>query len=436
VPGDNKLWIWEMNNVPGIETETYMPSFADISKKLVITSIPDWSYVANWYSDLSNIKVKADFEIKEKVQELFKGRDKMSDLEKAKLIYNYIEENYSYSDVPFLHSALTPQRASRTLDSRLGDCKDLAVLFTSMAKEAGLDANLVLVDTRDQGDKDLDLPCIGFNHCIAQLRAGGKNYYVELTDKNLPFGSMPYNLINANGLVIPKDGLPTTAGNLLKLNTPDRVQNTINRTTSVRVTGTAVDVIRKARLAGAETSAIRARFQNLSREDREKQILQDLTNEFKYSLSLKSLNLFKIDKLEDSIQTDFNFTLSNYVGEIAGMNVISLPWSDTYSSLEFVGLEKRSYPLNLWQVSLTPYDREVMTLTLPAGKKWLSFPRNVNYTCSALSYSLNYELRADKVIVTREVKYLKDQVSVNEYPAFRDVVHKMAEADKKQIAFK
>lgn len=436
VPGDNKLWIWETTNVPAIESESYMPSFADISNKLVITSIPDWSYVANWYSDLSNVKVKADFEIKEKVQELFKGREKMSDLEKARHIYNYIEENYSYSDVPFLHSALTPQRASRTLDSRLGDCKDLAVLFTSMAKEAGLDANLVLVDTRDQGDRDLDLPSIGFNHCIAQLHAGGKNYFVELTDKNLPFGAMPYNLINANGLVIPKDGQPTTAGNLIKLNTSDRIQNTINRTTSVRITGKGVEVSRKARIAGAETSNIRARFQNLSKEDREKQILQDLTNEFKNSLSLKSVNLQKLDKLEDSIQTDFNFTLSNYVGEIAGMDVISLPWSDTYNSLEFVGLEKRNHPLNLWQLSLTPYDKEVMTVSLPAGKKWLTLPKNVNYTCSALSYSLSYELRGDKVIITREVKYLKDQVAVNEYPAFRDVVHKMADSDKKQIAFK
>src|SRR6185369_11120234 len=195
--GENKLWVWEMNNVPRIEGESYMPAYSDISQKLVITSIPDWNYVANWYSDLSNVKVKADFEIKEKVQELFAGKEKLSDLEKAKIIYNYIEENYSYSDVPFLHSALTPQRASRTLDSRLGDCKDLAVLFTSMAKEVGLDANLVLVDTRDQGEKDLDLPAIGFNHCIAQLKAGGKNYFIELTDKNLPFGCMPENLINA-----------------------------------------------------------------------------------------------------------------------------------------------------------------------------------------------------------------------------------------------
>jgi len=434
--GDSKLYIWEVNNVPAIEAESYMPAYADISQRLMITSIPDWNYVANWYSDLSNVKVKADFEIKEKVQELFKGKEKLSDLDKAKLIYNYIEENYSYSDVPFLHSALTPQRASRTLDSRLGDCKDLAVLFTSMAKEVGLDANLVLVDTREQGEYDLDLPAIGFNHCIAQLKAGGKNYFIELTDKNLPFGSMPYNLINATGLLIPKDGLTANNAALVKLNTRDRIQNTINRVTSIKIRGNDVDISRKTKVAGAETSGTRSKYQNLSDADRDKQILQGLTNEFKYSLSLKSVTMSKLDKLSDSLNSEINFSMTNYVGEIAGMKVISLPWYDSYNSLEFVALEKRDYPVNLWQFSATPYDKEIITVMLPAGKQWLSLPKNVSYTCSALSYNLTYQQKSDRVIVTREVKYLKDQIPVNEYAAFREVVHKMAEADKKQIAFK
>ena len=137
-------------------------------------------------------------------------------MQKAKLIYNYIEENFNYSDVSFLHSALTPQRASRTLNSRLGDCKDLATLFVSMSREAGLDANLVLVDTRDEGDNNLDLPTIGFNHCIAQLHTGNKNYFVELTDNSLPFGAMSPKLINANGLLIPKDGTHTNNATLIK----------------------------------------------------------------------------------------------------------------------------------------------------------------------------------------------------------------------------
>jgi hypothetical protein len=160
-----------------------MPSFADISQKLVITSIPDWNYVANWYSDLSNVKVKADFEIKEKVQELFKGKEKLSDLEKAKLIYNYIESNYSYSDVPFLHSALTPQRASRTLDSRLGDCKDLAVLLPAWPRKWAWTPTWSWL-THATRVKRFDLPAIGFNHCIAQLKAGGKIISLNLRIKS------------------------------------------------------------------------------------------------------------------------------------------------------------------------------------------------------------------------------------------------------------
>ena len=431
-----KLYIWEKRDNPRIESEASMPAFTDVVERVVVTSIPDWNYVANWYSDLSNVKVKADFEIKEKVKELLSGKEKLSELEKAKVIYNYIEENFTYSNVPFLHSALTPQRASRTLNSRLGDCKDLAVLFTSMAREAGLDANLVLVDTRNEGEKNVDLPLIGFNHCIAQLHTGGRTYLVELTDNNLAFGTMPNILVNANGLYIPKDGQQTTVAGLVKLNSVNRTLNTIDRTSVLKILDNKAEIQRSSKIAGAEVSATRNAYRNQSEDDRKKAISRSLSNEFSNALSLKELSFRNLDNLLDTVMMEYRFTVDNYASEIAGMKIIKVPWTDAYSSLEVVSLEKRNFALNLWSFSSTPYDREQITIVLPQGKKWVEIPKNVSYQCPSLSYSLSYTAKPGQLIVTREVRYLKDQVSVGEYPAFREVVNRMAEADKKQLAFR
>ena len=101
--------------------------------------------------------------------DLFKNKKGLTDLQKARTIYDFIEANVSYSNVPFMHGPIIPQKASRTLNTKLGDCKDVSTLFVALCNEVGLKANLILVDTRDNGERHLNLPSVDFNHCIADF---------------------------------------------------------------------------------------------------------------------------------------------------------------------------------------------------------------------------------------------------------------------------
>jgi hypothetical protein len=338
--------------------------------------------------------------------------------------------------VPFLHSALTPQRASRTLRTRLGDCKDLSTLFVSMGKEAGLNTNLVLVDTRNNGDKNLDLPTIGFNHCIAQLTTGDKKYLVELTDNHLPFGSMSYNLINANGLYIPKDGSATSTATLSKLNSENRTPNFIDRVTTISLKGLSADIERKNNRLGAEASGIRYSYKNKSETDRKKDLVSSLSSEFNRKVVVRAVNFENLDNLSDTAQMNYSFTVDKFASELMGMQIFKLPWNDSYNSLDFVSLEERKFPINLWLFSSTAKDKETITIQLPPGKVLGEIPKNVTLTHPAMSYSLTYVIKPGSVRVTREVNYLKEQVSLNEYESFKELIVKMNEADGKQYGIK
>ncbi|MES2775835.1 MAG: DUF3857 domain-containing protein [Bacteroidota bacterium] len=436
---DYKLNVWEKLESPGVTGETNMPPFTDVAERVVVTSIPDWNYVANWYSDLSSIKAKGDFEVKEKAKEIFAGKQNLNDLQKAKVIYDYIQNNYNYSAVPFLHSALTPQRASRTITTKLGDCKDLSTLFVALGKEVGLNANLVLVDTRDNGDMNLDLPTIGFNHCIAQLKTGDKNYLIELTNNHLPFGALGYGDLGANGLYIPKEGETASNAALVKLNTPNRPVNFVDRISTVVFKGNNIEVDRAAKKIGAEASVTRGAYKDQGEEDRNKGLLKSLSGEFNKKVNLKSFSMTNLDNLKDTVDMNYKFSVESFSSEIVGMQIFKLPWSDSYGSLDFVSLETRKYPFNLWSFSTTPRDKEVMTVILPAGKKLAEAPKNVSISCPAMSYTLTFAIdpaKPDRITATREVKYLKEQVPVTEYAGFKEFIGKMGEADSKQLGFK
>ena len=150
---------------------------------------------------------------------------------------------------------------------------------------------------------------------------------------------------------------------------------------------------------------------------------------------MKSQVFTHLDDLKDSLQKTFEFSLENYSTEIAGMKIIKLPWSDGFNNMEFIAPDKRTYPLNMWEFSSTDRDVETLTIHIPAGKKWVEIPKNLSYQCPSLTFIQTVKQMPDKLVITREVRYLKAQVPVTEYEAFKKVVNDIGVSDKKQIAF-
>jgi len=223
---------------------------------------------------------------------------------------------------------------------------------------------------------------------------------------------------------------------LIKLNTSDRPDNFIDRISKVVFKGNTVEIERNSKKIGAEASVTRGAYKDQGEEDRNKGLLKSLSGEFNKKVALKSFSMSNLDNLKDTVDMRYTFTVENFTSEIVGMQIFKLPWSDSYGSLDFVSLETRNYPFNLWSFSTTQKDREVMSIILPVGKKLAELPKNVNLSCPAMNYSLTFEVLPDRIIATREVKYLKEQVPVNEYAGFKEFVGKMAEADNKQMGFK
>lgn len=431
-----KLYAFEKSGLPGLKSEPYMPPLDDVGMVIDISSIPDWKFISNWYADLANTKAKSDFEIKEAVAEVFKGRsDKLTELEKAKLIYEYIEKNVSYSSVSFLHGAFIPQKASRTLNTKLGDCKDVSTLFVAMCREVGVSANLVLVSTRENGDHYLVQPNVGFNHCIAHLIADGKEYFIELTDNKLSFSSLGTSLMNTPILQIPTETIKVS-GELEKLNAKNRVVNDVIRNTNISFNNNDMVVNRSTIRTGVFADGTRYDYAELGKEEQLKTMSQAISTDFTTPVKLTELNFGDLSGLLDTTTYKLTFTVSNALMDVAGMRIIKLPWSESYSSLDFLTLEKRTYPFNIWSFSSIENAIEELSIELPKGKLLVEMPKSVVINNALLSYSLTFKMSGTKLIATRSFKFNKDIVTVEEYDSFKETFTKISEADSKQLAFK
>lgn len=431
---DQKLYVWQRENMPYVKDEPYASSQNDFTERLYYTSIPDWKFISSWYKDITHNKLQSDYVLKETIGEVLKGHENASDLEKAKLFYEYILTNISYSNVSFLHGNFIPQKASRTITTKLGDCKDVSTLFVAMCKEVGINSNLVLISTRNYGNHTMPLPVIDFNHCIAQLNVEGKTYYMELTDKELPFAAALSNDLHSEILPIPLNGEPM-GDRLLILDMPQRTLNTNTEYIQLNMDGNNLKVNSKSVFLAAEASKMRNILKGNSPEEQVKTITQSITSMYNAQVKVSDFKLENLDNLCDSMIMSFNYDWNNSVQDVAGMKILKLPWGVSSKWMELVSSETRQYNLEWWDFMDTDVVESILTFTLPKGKKFASLPANVSLKCANATYSLEYELKNPGLLIARRsMRRLTDEVTPDQYPAFRQFILGTNENDNKQYA--
>jgi len=427
-----KLYKWTLTNQPSIKPEPLMSNLIDVAPTLTFSSITDWKFVSNWYKDLTTNKFTDDYLLTETVNDILKGKENSSKLEKAKLFYNYILRNISYSNVPFMQNNFIPQKASRTLSTRLGDCKDVSTLFVAMCRKAGIDANMVLILTRENGRNSMPLPMIIFNHCIARLNVDNKIYYLELTDNYLGFNAVHEFDMYTHILPIPY-GNENFGDKLLSLDVPHRVPNKIERISSVRLENNDMYAEVKNISYGSYASGIRHSYSDLGNDERLKRLTPVIAAVYNTPIKINNLVFEDLKNLADTAVYNYELEAKNIVQEIAGIKIFKLRWLDSFTSPEEFAQEERKTPFEFWAYMSEDQTRETLTLILPEGKKLLETPQDIHLECANAVYDLKYDLSTPGMVkIERLLKRKTEIVTPKEYEEFRKFMQLVIESDNKQ----
>lgn len=435
---DFKQYSWVAEKPTPMADEPLMPLVVDAGAILHITTVPSWQNIADWYSDVVNNKSEEDFEILALYKKLFPQENKkLSEFQKAKIIYEYIESNIRYSSVSFRQSAFIPQRASATLTTRLGDCKDLSNLFVTLAHMAGINAQMVLIDTRDNGQNDILLPSVEFNHCIAKAVLDKKSYYIELTDNYLPFASLPNNLNGAIALEIPSKTLNEKA-TLIKLKSGNRTRDIIKRIINIQPKENDLELQVTTIMNGAFSSGVRYKYRNLENDKQKQELEKVLAGNYKNNVRLEKVTFTNLDKLNDSVEYSYNYRVKNEIAEIGSMKTFKIVYPDIIASLDFFSSDTRKYPIEYWNYENADSYETTISISVPEGKKFVELPKSETLSFRDMKYVIQYTLKAPgKLAITR--KFINDrvqQILPQDYEAFKTFFEKIVKAEQKFIAYK
>ena len=426
-----KRYTWNLEDPARIANEEYTPPTADMATVLHLSSIPDWQYVVDWYEELSASRTKGDYAVERAVAKIFPdGTDGLSEQERVQRIYEYIIANIAYSSLSFRQSAHVPQRPGKTLATQLGDCKDVSSLFVAMGREVGVEADLVLVDTRDNGEQHLVLPTMMFNHCIVRLRSTGE--YLELTDKYLPYGSMSNTLAGSTALPIVTTGEQSTITRI----TPSDRRNGMHTYADVSFDGNDVKLRRRTKYFGDLASGKRHYYHNESEKDQEANVRRLVDNKIDKPFRLESFSFEGLDALTDTVVLESDISIEGAVSKLQSLKFFQLPWSVRNTAADFVSETDRTADLCLWKMTDVQVSHETVRVKLPEGASLVEKPGDITHGFGGLKYSLKFAMEGDELVVSRDFAMEEDTFSPADFAKVSDLFKQIAEADDQLIGFK
>jgi len=207
---------WEMDDVPAFKEEPYI-------------SAPD-DFVCGLHFQLSEytdpkkerrVKVNNTWDVVN--QEMFKSKsfggimttsshwlrkemrkivdDSVNGMDKARAIYAYVRDHFTSTGRAIV--ADEDQSLKDIFKSHKGSVAEINLLLTAMLREDGLNADAVILSTRDNGRLDPGYPVMeNFNYVVVRLRAGGNTYFLDASEPRMGFAHLPLECYNGYARVV------------------------------------------------------------------------------------------------------------------------------------------------------------------------------------------------------------------------------------------
>lgn len=120
-------------------------------------------------------------------------------LSRAKAVYYLIQSHYDWNGYFYSYGSTLED----VYDKKQGSAAEINVSLINALQVAGLDAKLMMISTRENGLPTTLHPIFTkFNYTVVHLQIDDKVYLLDATEKEAPFGLLPFYALNVQGRVM------------------------------------------------------------------------------------------------------------------------------------------------------------------------------------------------------------------------------------------
>jgi len=433
--GNVDVYTWKTTDMPAFEDENrslnytfflphivyYIKSYTKDNKQENI--FPDVKHLYKWYYSLVKDVNKLDqAAIKNKTLELVKGKTNQKD--KAKEIYNWVQQNINYVAFEYEMGGFIPRDAASVFDKKYGDCKDISNLLNVMFKYADIESNLVWIGTRDKPYSFSDVPTpLVSNHMIAAVKIDKQRYFVDGTDSFCQFGFPSAMIQGKEGLI----GISEEEFVIEKVPVVNVKDNKLKMDLKLKIADNAVSGSSKLALSGYEKS----NFLNVlkSNKQKEDEILKNGMARFNEKLDIETVDVKKNEFENKDAELSYNLKLDGWVKKI-GEKIIVKPILLSPFKEYIIDTKERKLPIENDCEFINEFN---YVYEIPENYQLEFIPENSKNENETISYEIAYKKDKKNLIVSQKIALKKLLIETASFQSWNTVVNDLTQQYNQSI---
>ena len=399
-------------DIPAMREEAYSSNIdnyrAALSFELSFTQYPgepmetitsSWEAVSKTIYDSENFggQLKSVRFFDDDIDELLTGAN--DPVEKLARIYEFVKQKMVWNKYIGIY---TDEGVKEAYKSGVGNSADINLMLVSMLRYAGLDANPVILSTRDNG-----IPVFptrnGFNDVIAGAKIGEHTFLMDATNKMGMPDLLDEELLNWNGRVIREDGSSEWVNLYPSKHATESTIISSEITEDLVAVGTL-----QSRYTGNYGLTYRKNLGSRTEEEQLKAFEQ-----MHSGVDIADLELKNALEVSNPLEVAYNFEMLNGVEEVGGKLYVSPLLHVTTTENPFKS-EVRAHPVDFkfpWK------DRYIISIKIPEGYTVESLPESALYhmTDKMASYVYRVSASEDKINISTEMAFNSSIIAPDYY---------------------
>jgi hypothetical protein len=335
-----------------------------------------------------------------------------SDKDKAKHIIEYVKNSFEWNG---FYDKYASQSAKDFFNKKKGNDADINLFMISLLNEAGIEAEPLILSTRNHGKIPNDYPFDHFTNYVIALVNTDTPFLADGTEDLLPYTKLPIRCYNEKGLIVEKADKPRW------VSLDNSVFSIEKNMVSMRLDTVSMDIIAFVSIQNTEYESYSAR--NMFKNDslKIKEYYSDRIG------NIRKAKTIGYDRIELPYSMHFE---TRYEAEILGNNVVIKPFLNLPLSVNNLTQKKRTYPVDFiypWE------DVFESTLEIPGNFSITNIPDGYKLDNDLAEINLNYSLDKNILIVKGNYKFKKSTYIASEYSQIKYCLDQIVKEFNKPI---
>ena len=422
--------VFSGNLMPAIKYESYSPSISDITPHVLFGlskfhlegldgQAETWEAFSSW--NYNNLLVNTDELSSETVEKVKKLVANESDkIQKAKLIYKYVQDKTRYVSIQLGIGGWKPMRAKDVDRLGYGDCKALTNYTRALLKVANVDSYYAIIyGGNDKRDLQPEFVSTQGNHVILAIPNNEDLVWLECTSQTMPFGFIGNFTDDRLALLVkPSGGQLVKTTSYLGDDNSQLSEGSIKIDSNGKLTGTI-----EIKTQGTQYDN-RLQIENKSESEK---ILH-----YKKYLKINNCELSNIvlnnNHSVHEFSEKFDVSVNSYAEKMGNRLMFAVNAFNQYSDVP----ERYRLRKNDVVISRGFYDLDEITILLPEGFKVEALPQQTSIKGKFGEYIAEYTMVGDnKLLYKRKLKIKEGTFFSEEYEdwrKFREIIAKYENA--------